>query len=161
MNAPIDPPKFYDFRFGMEPLAIMGRLRAFGTRILCRAILDTDYNAAQGGQIHLVQYNSVEAAAFVVLSVGGGVAKKCAEMGEECPRPGQIIDVRSVAADRVNAKDALGRYWLVDVADVSGITDPVEADAEGLFEACREVHLRGDAMSIAAAPTGEIELATR
>ena len=158
MNAPIHPPPaLYDYRFSAEPVAIMGRMRAFGTRVLCRAILSGDHYK---GPI-VLPYNASDAVAFQVLSVGAGVRVACEKMGEEPPQPGQHCDVRSVAADRVNAADPLGRYWLVDILDIAAVWDPVEADAPGLFEACAEMVARGAAFTAPAPSNGAVVLSAR
>lgn len=149
----------YDYRAGAEPLAAIGRMRAFGKRILCRAILEADWYR---GPIQVVTYNAHDAVAFEILSVGRGVAGACEEMGEDAPTVGQHCDIRSVAADRVHAKDPTGRYWLVDIADVAGLWDPVPVDTPGLIEACAAIVER-QALAAAAAPpsNGEVEMSPR
>lgn len=117
--------KTYDYRAGTDVVVEMGKMRPFGRRILCRSILQND---AYEGPLTLVTYNSTDAVAFEILAVGGAVADWCEQHGETTPIVGQHCDVRSVAADRVNAKDPTGRYWLVPVEDVSAVWDPIPAD---------------------------------
>lgn len=122
----------YGYSLGTTPIAASGHMKAFGRRLLVKAILDRD---DYKGALTLVTYNALEAVAFEIVSVGAGVAKACAEMGEDTPVVGQHCDIRSVAADRVNGKDASGRYWLVQVEDVAAIWDPVDADDAELAKA--------------------------
>ncbi len=152
----------YSYRFGPEPIAAAGYMRAFGNRILVRAILDTDWYALENPdystRLSIVSFNAVDAVAFEVVSVGAGVQKTCEAMGEVPPEPGQHCDIRSVAADRVYSKDPSGRFWLVPVEDVAGVWDPVETDAPGIEDACRIVIARAMEQRSQVNSTGEAEL---
>lgn len=148
--------KFYDYRLGPEPVAAMGAMRPLGTRVLCRAILDSDW---YNGALKLITYNAIDAVAFEVVSVGAGVKGLCEKMGEVPPTPGQHCDIRSVAADRVYSRDVTGRFWLVPVDDIAAVWDPVPADAPGLAEACAAVQLRSQDHSVVADAKGLVDLA--
>lgn len=125
----------YRYKHGTNVLAEAGKMHAFGDRILVRAILERDWYS---GGLHLVSYSSVEAVAFEIISVGAGVARKLEEIGEAPLNVGDHVDVRSVAADRVNGADATGRYWLVPVADVAARIDFCDADDTGLLAALQK-----------------------
>jgi hypothetical protein len=116
----------YAYKDGVEVVAEMGRMRPFGNRVLCRAIMRSDAFSS----VLSVEYNSSEAECFEILAVGGGVARWCDENGEKMPLVGQHCDIRSTAADRVSQKDPTGRYWLVPVMDISAVWDPVDVDAD-------------------------------
>jgi hypothetical protein len=174
--------KPYTYELGPEPLAACGAMRPFGSRILCRAILDTDWlelrkraeaeaaRAAGNEDLALgieatimpvVTFNSTDAAAFVIVAVGGGVAKWCEGAGEVAPLVGQHCDVRSVAADRVYAKDVTGRYWLVPVEDVGSVWDAPTSETPGLVEAINAMVRRkqeSEVPSMGAASNGEAHL---
>lgn len=147
----------YDYSAGTDPVVEVGAMRAFGTRVLCRAILTND---GYRGPLHLVTYNSTDAECFEVLSVGGGVAGWCESHGESAPRPGQHLDCRSTAADRVAQKDPTGRFWLVPIEDVTAVWDPVPLSSELADAVIRTKDRRNNAPS-AAAPLGAIELEPR
>lgn len=128
----------YGYQFGADILAEIGRMRAFGDRVLVRAILRTDsYDIHKGGFIHMVRvYDSAsDVDAFVVLSLGGGCAKWCEDHGEKCPAVGDHIDARSTSADRVAQSDPTSRYWLIPIAHVTAIMDRVPADDPALVAA--------------------------
>ncbi len=146
----------YQYNLGSEPVAAAGLMRAFGTRILCRAILEVDSYA---GPIQLVTYNAHDAVAFAIVSVGNGVRAACEKMGELVPYAGQHCDVRSVAADRVNSKDPTGRYWLVPVEDVAAVWDAVDIDTPGFMDALVRVKQQRDGFMSVGSANGEAELA--
>lgn len=158
----------YGYQLGPEPIAVIGKMKPFGRRILCRAILETDdyerRHAGDRNRLTLATYSSVEAVAFEVVALGGHVAKACAEIGEEPLRVGEHVELKSVAADRVHTKDSTGRYWSVDVSDVATRWDPVALDEPGLMAACEAIGAR-QSMAAAVASTmqgnGEAILAPR
>ena len=143
----------YAYQHGSEPVAASGLMRAFGTRIIVRAILKND---SYTGPLHLVVFNSAEVEAFEIMSVGKGVASACAKMGEDTPKAGQHCDVRSVAGDRIGDK-LTSRYWSVPVEDLVSVWDPIDIETPGFLEAVALVKARDDG-----APTpsskGAIEL---
>lgn len=113
----------YNYREGAAVLAAAGHVRAFGTRILARAIMRSDAYSL----ISVVEYNSAQAEAFEVIHVGGGVAEACRKLGEEPIRIGEHVEIKSTAADRVGP-DPTGRFWLVELEDIAGRWMPVPAD---------------------------------
>lgn len=130
----------YGYDAGTNPVAMMGRMRPFGRRVLLRAILEHDAyieeKRAKGERaIEIVAYNTSDAVCFEVLGVGGGVARWCAENGETPPVVGDHCEMRSTAADRVHAREQIGRFWLVDVEDVAAVWAPVQADDPELLAA--------------------------
>ena len=92
-----DQQDLYDYSHGTNVLAEAGGVQAFGDRILCRAILEHD---SYKGDLQLVTYNTYDALAFEIVSIGGGVAGKLSEMNEAELCVGDHIDIKSVAADR-------------------------------------------------------------
>lgn len=129
----------YGYSVGTNPIMMMpGRVRAFGRKVLLRAIMETDGYLASGGKVQIVTFNTNDAVCFEIMGLGGGVAKWCADCGEIPPTPGQHCEMRSSAADRVHAREALGRFLLVDVEDISGVWDPVDAEDPELLAAIKE-----------------------
>ena len=120
----------YNYKEGAGILAAAGHVRAFGTRILARAIMRSDAYSL----ISIVEYNSAQAEAFEVVHVGCGVAEACKKLGEEPIRVGEHVEIKSTAADRVGP-DATGRFWLVELADVAARWMPVPADDAKLVAA--------------------------
>ena len=120
----------YNYKEGAGVLAAAGHVRAFGTRILARAIMRSDAYSL----ISIVEYNSAMAEAFEVVHVGCGVAEACKKLGEEPIRVGEHVEIKSTAADRVGP-DATGRFWLVELADVAARWMPVPADDARLVAA--------------------------
>ena len=120
----------YNYKEGAGILAAAGHVRAFGTRILARAIMRSDAYSL----ISIVEYNSAQAEAFEVIHVGGGVAEACKKLGEEPIRVGEHVEIKSTAADRVGP-DPTGRFWLVELEDVAARWMPVPADDAKLVEA--------------------------
>lgn len=147
----------YGYQFGADVVAESGHMRAFGERILVRAILKSDAyerDEAKGTGLYLAHvYNSSDAECFEVLAVGAAVEKWCAERGELAPKIGQHVDVRSTAADRVAASDPTSRYWLVPIAHVAAVWNPVDLSDEALVVALeRAESLRAEkSIAIAAA----------
>lgn len=140
----------YDLRDGLEPLAMIGNVVPRGKRVLLRAILETDYYT---GALTLPVYNAAEAIAFVVVACGTDVPDDV--------RPGDVVDCRAVAADRINSKDPTGRFWLVDEQDIGAIANVPSLDEEGLLEAIAHVRKR-QSMSVMAKPSdGSAELEPR
>src|SRR5437867_3065085 len=117
--------QFYEYEHGSNVLAASGHMHAFGDRILCKAILKKD---SYKGPLTLVTYTTQDAIAFEVISMGAGVKMKLQEMGEKPIAIGDHIEIKSVAADRVNGADATGRFWLVPVSDVVARFDEVPVD---------------------------------
>lgn len=127
----------YNYKEGAAVLAAAGHVRAFGTRILARAIMRSDAYSL----ISVVEYNSAQAEAFEVIHVGGGVAEACKKLGEEPIRVGEHVEIKSTAADRVGP-DPTGRFWLVELADIAGRWMPVPADDPKLVAAIEQAQSR-------------------
>ncbi len=127
----------YDYEHGTNVLAASGHMHAVGDRVLCRAILENDHYK---GGIHLVTYTTQDAIAFEIVSIGpkANTVWQRDMMEPEALQLGMHIDVKSVAADRVNAKDATGRYWLVPVTDIVAILERVEKNEASLWEAVQQ-----------------------
>lgn len=142
----------YGYEYGIDPLVEIGAIRAFGTRLLVRAIMRTDsYDLQNGGTLHTVETNSSDADAFRVVSVGAGVARWCADNGEQAPEAGYEIECSSVAADRVG-KDPTGRYWLIDIRDVTAIIVPIPIDDADLLAAVKRAKDRAQNRVVAPPP---------
>jgi hypothetical protein len=142
----------YGYEYGIDPLVEIGKIRAFGKRILARAILRTDaYDVQNGGTLHTVASNSSDAEAFVVISVGGQVEKWCLANGDMPPQVGDHIECASVAADRVGS-DPTGRYWMINIEDVTGVITPVAIDDAELIEACMRAKAKREMVPAAPAP---------
>ncbi len=147
--------ELYKYQAGPEPVAAAGLMQAFGTRLLCRAILENDWYS---GALQLVVYNATDVMAFEVVSVGAGVAHACAAMGEQPPRVGQHLDARSVAGDRVHANNPAGRYWFIPIEDVAGVWDPVDLKEPGFARAVEEVRARNAGNIAVSDARGEVDL---
>jgi hypothetical protein len=110
----------YGYEYGIDPLVEIGKIRAFGKRILARAILRTDaYDVQNGGTLHTVASNSSDAEAFVVISVGGQVEKWCLANGDMPPQVGDHIEcghaVISLAGKRFDV--------IIAIPPTAGIVD--------------------------------------
>ncbi len=130
------PEKPYRYEVGTNPVMMTGKVRPVGRKVLLRALLSTDSRdderRATGAGLIIPAYNTEDAACFEVIAVGGGVKRWCDEWnGGEMIEVGQHVEMRSSAADRVHAKEVIGRFWMVDCEDVGGqwpemdLADPV------------------------------------
>lgn len=146
----------YAYEAGSNVLAAAGKIRAFGDRLLVKAILK---NSHYKGPLTLVTYHSVEALAFEVVSVGKGVERRLVELGEDPINIGDRLDVRSVAADRVDGADSTGLYWLVRVEDVAARHDRVASDDPALLAAIADVTEAQERLQTMPRGNGQIELA--
>ncbi len=146
---------YYDYRHSAEPVAMAGLLKAFGTRVLCRAILENDW---YHGPIQLIEYSALDVMAFEVVSVGAGVAMACEKMGEHPIEVGEIVDCRSVGADRVHSNDPTVRYWLVPVEDIAARNMPVDLDTPGFLEALAAYRARQERTSAPVISNGQADL---
>lgn len=145
--------EYYAYSAGTAPLAASGHMRAFGTRLLLRAIFRKD---EQKGALWTPEHTSTDSDCFEIVSVGKGVALACEKMGEDVPLVGQHCEINSVRGDRVG-RDLSGRYWLVDVVDMGSIWNRVQKDDVKLLHA---IELTNDRAPSYVAPhsNGEVQL---
>lgn len=138
--------EIYDYRCGVQPLCEVGAVRPLGKRVLLRAILSADnYN----GPLWMPPMQSTDADCFEVVAVGPDAG--------DVVKPGQHVEVRSTAADRVDAKKLTGRFWNVSIEDVTAVWDPQPVTQE-IADACNRIVAAESGPVMPAPSNGEAEL---